>query len=447
MRVARLHLQAAALAVALTGASSMVATHPLAAQDPANQGVIRSASQLEQLVGPIALYADPLLAQVLLATTFPDQVREAAAHVRGNGTADIDNQPWDVSVKAIAHYPSVLNMLDSKPDWMNDLGQAYASQSADVMAAVQRLRQSAVAKGNLVTTPQQQVVTESNQVAIWPANPRIIYVPVYDPDVVYVRYAGYYGPRPFISFGFGYPIGPWFIYDTDWIGARVVYTGWVGGGWIARSRPYVVMSPVYVHDRYRVPAYGRGWGRGEVGYRPSPRTYWDGGRYRNEPRGEARGYGDRGEARGYGDRGEARGYGDHGEARGYGDRGEARGYGDRGEIRGGARTAVPRGESRGESRAGDVGRGQGGAAPRGDAGRGQGNGDAGRGQGNGGGRPGGQIASGPNAGRGGGWSRGGWEGHSGGSGGNRGGEGHGGGGGGNRGGEGHGGGRGGGHRG
>ncbi len=416
MRVARLHLHATALAVALT--SSLVATHPLAAQDPASQGVVRSASQLEQLVGPIALYADPLLAQVLLATTFPDQVREAAAHVRANGTADIDNQPWDVSVKAIAHYPSVLNMLDSKPDWMNDLGQAYASQSADVMAAVQRLRQSAVAKGNLVTTPQQQVVTESNQVAIWPANPRVIYVPVYDPDVVYVRYAGYYGPRPFISFGFGYPIGPWFIYDTDWIGARVVYTGWVGGGWIARSRPYVVMSPVYVHDRYRVPVYGRGWGRGDAGYRPAPRTYWDGGRYRNEPRGEARGYGDRGEARGYGDRG------------------EARGYGDRGEIRGGARTAVPRTESR----AGDIGRGPGAAAPRG--------GDAGRGQGNGGGRPGGQVASGPNPGRGGGWSRGGWEGHSGGAGGGGGGgnrEGHGGGGG-NRGGEGHGG-RGGGRRG
>ncbi len=422
MRVARFHLPVAAFAVAFTGVTSLATPRPLVAQDPASsQGVVRSGAELERLVGPIALYADPMLAQVLLATTFPDQVREAADFVRANGTGDIDSQPWDVSVKAIAHYPAVLNLLDSKPDWMNELGQAYATQSSDVMAAVQRLRQSAVSKGNLVTTPQQQVVTESNQVAIWPANPRVIYVPVYDPEVVYVRYAGYYGPRPFISFGFGYPIGPWFIYDTDWVHARVIYTGWIGGGWIGRSRPYVVMNPIYVHERYRQPVFGHyyGWGGRTVAtYRPSPRPYWDGRGYRNEGRGEFRGEGrgeGRGEFRGEG-RGDNRGPG-NGRGNGWGNRGGERG-GDRGEIRrGGERTAVPRGESRG----GDMGRGQGGNGGNGGFGGGNGAGNGGgRGQGGGqaggagqGQHGGGQVS--PAApGNGGGWSRGGFSGRSGG---------------------------------
>ena len=326
MRVARRYLQTAAFAVALTGGMSLIATGPLAAQDPAaSRAITRSAAQLERLVGPVALYADPLLAQLLLAATFPDQVRDAAAHVRANGAADIDAQPWDVSVKAVAHYPTVLNLLDSKPEWMDELGQAYATQSADVMAAVQRLRQAAVARGNLVTTPQHQVVVESSQVAIWPANPRVIYVPVYDPDVVYVRYAGSYGLRPYVSFGFGYPMGPWFIYDTDWPRFRLVYTGWIGGGWIARSRPWVAMSPVYVHERYRVPVFGRPWERSMGGYRPEPRPYWDGGRYRHESRAEPRA-----EPRGWGERGERR---REGRGEGWGGRGGETNGGGRGESR------------------------------------------------------------------------------------------------------------------
>lgn len=366
MRTLRVRSARPVLVAALLASSSLA---PLAARaQDAPAGAVRSSSQLEALVGPVALYADPLLAQVLLATTFPDQVRDAADYVRANGTDGVDSHPWDVSVKAIAHYPAVLNLLDSKPEWMGELGQAYAAQSSEVMAAVQRLRQQAVARGNLVTTPQQQVVVEPTQVAIWPANPRVIYVPVYDPTIVYVRQAGYYGPRSFISFGIGYPIGPWFIYDTDWARFRLVYTGWIGGGWIGRSRPYVVMSPIYVHERYRVPMYGRGWGGGPFGYRSAPRTRWDGGGYRGPereyPRGESRG--DRRDDWRRDPRGEARR-----EERGGWDRGsrgsrrDDRGPGSRGESRTDApRTAVPRGggENRapgGESRGGGDARGGG----------------------------------------------------------------------------------------
>ena len=132
-----------------TGTMALPAT--AGAQSPAQTSTtVRTAAQLDELVAPVALYADPLLAQLLLAATFPDEVRDAAAHVRANGTRDLDDQSWDVSVKAIAHYPTVLNLLDSRPEWMEALGEAYAAQSSDVMASVQRMRPLAAAKGNLV---------------------------------------------------------------------------------------------------------------------------------------------------------------------------------------------------------------------------------------------------------------------------------------------------------
>jgi hypothetical protein len=228
------------------------ATFAMAQAQDAPVAAVASATQLDRLLAPIALYSDPLLAQVLLASTFPDQITEAAAYVREHGTGGIDDQSWDVSVKAVAHYPTILNMMDAKPDWTTELGQAYASQSTDVMNAVQRLRAQANAQGNLVTTAQQQVVVEPSYIAIWPANPRVIYVPVYDPFAVYVRHVAFYGryPGAFV-FGIGFPIGPWLIYDWDWPARRVYYTGWVGGGWIGRSRPYVNVTNIYVNDRFR----------------------------------------------------------------------------------------------------------------------------------------------------------------------------------------------------
>lgn len=206
-----------------------------------------SPEQLDNLLSPIALYPDPLLAQVLLAATFPDQIDEAARYVRESGTNGVDGQPWDVSVKAVAHYPSVVNMMADRLDWTTALGQAYVYQSTDVMTSVQHLRDMAQAQGNLVTTPQQEVIVEGGVIRVWPANPRLIFVPVYDPAIVYVR-------RPSwglaISFGVGFLIGAWLNHDCDWGGHRVIYTGWRGGGWVGRSRPYVQVTNVYVNNRY-----------------------------------------------------------------------------------------------------------------------------------------------------------------------------------------------------
>ena len=215
-------------------------------QDQGNY-VLYSPEQLENLLAPIALYPDPLLAQVLPAATFPDQIDEAARYVRSYGQNGIDDQPWDVSVKAVAHYPSVLYMMADRIDWTSAVGQAYVYQSTDVMSAVQRLRAMARAQGNLVTGPQIEVVEEGGFIQIWPANPQYIYVPVYDPGIVYFS-------RPFwgvaIGFGIGFIIGAWLNNDCDWHRHRIYYTGWQGGGWIARCRPHVRITNVYVNNRY-----------------------------------------------------------------------------------------------------------------------------------------------------------------------------------------------------
>lgn len=224
-----------------------------------------SDDQLDNLLAPIALYPDPLLAQVLLAATFPDQIDAAARFVRAYGPNGVDNQYWDVSVKAVAHYPTVLDMMADKLDWTAALGQAYVYQSTDVMSSVQRLRSLARAQGNLVTNAQQQVIVDSGYIEIWPVHPQYIYVPVYDPYIVYHRRWPGYGSL-FITFGIGLLIGAWLNHDCDWRHRRVYYTGWSGPGWIARSRPYVRINYVYVNNRYTNVYVNRDVGRRNINY-------------------------------------------------------------------------------------------------------------------------------------------------------------------------------------
>ncbi|MEQ1689962.1 MAG: DUF3300 domain-containing protein [Gemmatimonas sp.] len=232
-----------------------------------------SANQLDNLVGPIALYPDALLAQVLVAATFPDQIEEAARFVRANGTTGIDDQSWDVSVKAVAHYASALNMMSEKSDWTTTLGRAYANQSTEVMQAVQRMRAMAAQHGNLVSTPQQQVVNEGDDYVIVPTQPRVIYVPVYDPIMIYTRPVFGMGfINRYWSFGVGFPIGGWLSYDLDWRGRRVYYNGWndayyeYGGGWRARSRPFIQITNIYVNPRYRNVYFNRDIYRRPINY-------------------------------------------------------------------------------------------------------------------------------------------------------------------------------------
>jgi hypothetical protein len=174
-----------------------------------------SDADLEKLLGPVALYPDPLLAQILPAATQPSQVHAAELFLQVNqDPAQIAQQPWDDSVKALTHYPAVLKWLDDNTPWTTAVGQEFLASQQRVMDAVQRLRAKAAALGNLNSTPQQQVVANDGQTEILPADPDEIYVPVYQPDQVY------YDPPPigggWISFGVGFPVGLWLGGDFDW---------------------------------------------------------------------------------------------------------------------------------------------------------------------------------------------------------------------------------------
>lgn len=222
---------------------------------PAPQGGL-SDEQMDNLLAPIALYPDPLLAQVLPASTFVDQIDQAARWLRGNNnnSAGIDNQSWDVAVKSVAHYPSVVYMMSDKLDWTTALGQAYVNQSTDVLTSVQRLRANARAAGNLVSGSQQKVVVDGQYIEIVPAQPQVIYVPTYNPQVVYVQSGPSTGTviaAAAISFGVGLAIGAWLNNGCNWHTHSVYYHGWHGGGWVGYSRSYVhVNNNFYVNNRY-----------------------------------------------------------------------------------------------------------------------------------------------------------------------------------------------------
>jgi len=188
---------------------------PPGAPAPAPPYAQQTPEQLQRLVAPIALYPDSLVAQILAASTFPEQVVEAdrwvQAHPDLKGEAlgqAVNDQPWDPSVKALTAFPSVLGNMDKNISWTSALGDAYYNQQQDVMDAVQFMRQKAEAAGNLKSTPQQTVTNQGPDVVIQPADPDVVYVPAYDPWLVY-----------------GYPIVALLWY---WFRNRLVRGIWLG---------------------------------------------------------------------------------------------------------------------------------------------------------------------------------------------------------------------------
>ena len=189
--------------------------------------------QLQQLVAPIALYPDSLVAQILAASTFPEQVVEAdrwlQAHPDLKGDAlghAADQQPWDPSVKALTAFPSVLGNMDKNLSWTSSLGDAYYNQQPEVMDAIQGMRQRAQQAGNLKSTPQQTVETQGSTIVIQPAAPEVVYVPAYDPWLVYgdpivawpgwYAYPGIWWDGPYFSWGMGFEIGWFWGFGWGW---------------------------------------------------------------------------------------------------------------------------------------------------------------------------------------------------------------------------------------
>lgn len=222
----------------------------LGAQDTSQppQAAQQSPEQLEQLVAPIALYPDALVAQILPAATYPEQIVEAAKWMgeRKDLQADqlakeVDGEPWDASVKALTQFPAVLANMNKNLAWTSELGDTYLNQQQEVAQAIQSMRVRAKQAGNLGSSAQQTVKTKGQNIVIEPAEADVMYVPQYDPWLVYgaplavfpgwYPYPGLFLDGPGIGFGLGFGVGMfagfgwgWHHWDFDWHHhGRVVY--------------------------------------------------------------------------------------------------------------------------------------------------------------------------------------------------------------------------------
>ncbi len=225
-----------------------------------------NAQELQQLVAPIALYPDSLVAQILAAAGYPEQVVESDRWLQGHAelkgdqlASAVDQQNWDPSVKALTGFPSILANMDKNLSWTTSLGEAYVNNEQAVMDAVQAMRQNAKKAGNLKSTSQVNVSQQGQTIIIEPIDPEIVYVPKYDPWLVYgvpvapwpgwYWYPGLYWTSPGIAFGAGFGIGffggyswGWHHWHPDWDHHRLVFN----------HNPYVFHSRTVINHNYYV---------------------------------------------------------------------------------------------------------------------------------------------------------------------------------------------------
>ena len=272
-----------------------------------------SKEELAQLVAPIALYPDELVAQILMASTYPLEIVEADRwaqqnkSLKGDALAKaLEKQGWDPSVKSLVNFPSVLSAMSQKLDLTSKLGDAFLAQQQDVMAVIQELRRKAYDAGNLKTTKEQKVVVEKETIVIQPSNPDVVYVPSYNPTVVYGAWSypayppySYYPPPPAyypaFHFAAGVALGLAWGYawgNCNWHGGSVNYN--VNNNFnrntnINRNRPS------------QLPSQGRGQGAWQ--HNPSHRkgvAYKDGATAKRFGQSPERSMAGRRDARGYG---------------------------------------------------------------------------------------------------------------------------------------------------
>ena len=235
-------------------AALLIASVPVAAQQPAapatpaaspakapaQSGKTFSQQELDELLAPIALYPDALLAQVLMASTYPLEVVEAARWSKANpGVKDkaledaMQKQAWDPAVKALTAVPQVLTMMNEKLEWTQKLGDAFLAQQADIMKTTQALRAKAQAAGNLKSTPEQTVKTEKQAdktvYIIEPAKPEVVYVPTYNPATIYGTW-WYSYPPPYYYYPPGYAYGAGLAFATGVVVGAAIWGNCNWGG-------------------------------------------------------------------------------------------------------------------------------------------------------------------------------------------------------------------------
>ena len=244
---------------------------------PAPTYAQQTPEQLQRLVAPIALYPDSLVAQILAASTFPEEVVEADRWVQEHpdlkgealGKA-VDEQPWDPSVKALTAFPSVLGNMDKNLSWTSTLGDAYYNQQQDVMDAVQVMRHKAQAAGALKNEQHEVIKEDGPDIDIEPADPDVVYVPAYNPWLIYgypivawpgwYPYPGIWFGGPYFSFGIGFGIGwfggfgwGWGHWGFDWHNRYAMFGG---GRYFSRSRTFYNRGAFYRGGGVRGRAYG-----------------------------------------------------------------------------------------------------------------------------------------------------------------------------------------------
>jgi Spy/CpxP family protein refolding chaperone len=220
-----------------------VAVPPITLSQQAAGAPVFKQEELDQLAAPIALYPDSLISQILMASTYPLEVVQADRFAKQNAslkgdalTKALEAQNWDPSVKSLVNFPQVLTMMSEKLDWTQKLGDAFLAQEKAVLDTIQSLRAKAQASGNLKTTKEQTVIVEEKIIKIEPANPQVIYVPTYNPTVVYGAWPSpayppyYYYPPGYVattamfSFAAGAAMGAAWGYawgNTNWGGGDV----------------------------------------------------------------------------------------------------------------------------------------------------------------------------------------------------------------------------------
>ncbi len=262
----------AVLLVPCVAGFAMAQTEPQPPPPADSSTQLLSPQQLDNLVAPVALYPDPLLAQVFAAATYPLEIVELQQwlqdhrDLRGQQLVDAAKQQnWDPSVQAMVAFPDAIAMLTRDIRWTTDLGNAFLAQQADVMAAVQRMRGRAQSNGRLQTNQQQTVTTENqggdSAIDIEPTDPQVVYVPTYNPAYVWGPPAyGYYPPLWYPSYGFGWGapcfLGGFFAGVGFGLGLG---WGW-GFGWFGHS---LFVNGLFF-NHYGFGGYGRGWGAREA---------------------------------------------------------------------------------------------------------------------------------------------------------------------------------------
>lgn len=244
----------------------MAMPSPIFAQDSKTAPKKFSQAELDQVLAPVALYPDSLLAHVFIAATYPLEVVMADRWVSQNKNLKgdelnnaVSKQPWDASVKALVPFPDVLSMMGQKLDWTQMVGDAFLAQQGDVMDTVQQLRKRASDAGNLKSTEQQKVIVEKEVIRIEPASPSVVYVPVYDPRWVYGPWWYPYYP-PYVVYP--YPVGVAIAPGLIWFGTGLYVGSYWGswGYWGWHNHTYYVNRYYYPHGGAVGAAFAGGHG-------------------------------------------------------------------------------------------------------------------------------------------------------------------------------------------